>query len=108
MADWSICDPIQKSPVNKKALLIPFKRLLVSSDGDSKKFKSTAKEKNRINNGNPNLELLFLKYQAENKTKGTIQRVLPSFKVTATSTASSPKIEAEPITDAVSWTASAT
>ena len=102
MADRSICVPIQKRPVSKQILLMVFNMWLTSVEGINKEFNATANIKNRMKIGNPNLSLFSLKYQAENKTKGTIHQVLPNFKVAATSTALSPISEAAPMTEAVS------
>jgi len=96
---------MQKRPVNKQTLLIFFSKRLIPSGGLNKEFKVTANRKKIMKIGKPSPVLFSLKYQAENKTKGTIHKVLPSFNVAATSTDLSPNTEAAPITDAVSWIA---
>ena len=93
---------MQKRPVNKQTLLIFFNTRLISSGGFNKEFKATANRKNTIKTGKPSPFLFSLKNQAENKTKGTIHKVLPNFNVAATSTDLSPNTEAAPITEAVS------
>ena len=103
----SIWEPIQNNPVNIQTLLIFFSKLLISSEGLKKELRKTARMKNIINRGKPKAELFSLKYQAENKISGTIHKVLPNFKVAATSKASSPIIEEAPITEAVSCIARA-
>ena len=75
---------------------------LTSCEGINKEFKTTATTKNKMKSGKPKADRFSLKYQAENKTKGTIHKVLHNFKVAATSIAFSPITEAAPTTDAVS------
>ena len=79
-----------------------------SLEGLVKELRMVANKKKTTNKGNPNPEDLFLKNQADPMTKGIIQKVLVTFKVAATSIASSPIIDAAPTTEAVSWIAKAT
>ena len=73
-----------------------------SLEGLVKELRMVANKKKTTNKGNPNPEDLFLKNQADPMTKGIIQNVLVTFKVAATSIASSPIIDAAPTTEAVS------
>ena len=73
-----------------------------SLEGLVKELRMVANKKKTTNKGNPNPEDLFLKNQADPMTKGIIQKVLVTFKVAATSIASSPIIDAAPTTEAVS------
>ena len=73
-----------------------------SLEGLVKELRMVANKKKTTNKGNPNPEDLFLKNQADPMTTGIIQKVLVTFKVAATSIASSPIIDAAPTTEAVS------
>ena len=63
-----------------------------SLEGLIKELRMVANKKKTTNKGNPNPEDLFLKNQADPMTKGIIQNVLVTFKVAATSIASSPSL----------------
>ena len=79
-----------------------------AASGSKKAFKREAITNKTTNKGKPKLSFWFLKIHAENITKGTIQIVLATFNVAATSTEFSPIAAAAPTTDAVSWIAKAT
>ena len=93
---------MQNKPVNKHTLLISLRAFVISLEGVVKELKITANKKKIVNKGNPNLEDLFLKNQADPITKGTIHKVLVTLSVAATSIASFPIIDAAPKTEAVS------